>query len=357
MNKKVLVLLMLLFVSGLSCGNDKMIIVGNVQIDRDFEVVLSIIGDDLKHQVIATTKSIGGKFRFEMEPFEKPTMAGLSFLGSVRGIIIEKGDVTYDYSHTEGSLVKGGFYNDLLYSWESSPRVKEIFQSLGNADRNSSNALRREMQKIQEEHMKGLLGHSDPYVKLFAFLELRGRTDDGMTLLDELQKEFPDNNEIKAFINMRESSRKIAEAAKKVAVGNKLIDFSAAAIDGKSVKFSEHVYKNKYTLLEIWASWCAPCRKAMKTFPPLYAKFQDSGFEIFAISVDEDKSKWEVASKEIKMPWIDVHNIFGGQNDVGELYGITSIPKNILFDSSGTIVALDVSADFLDKFLTEKVIK
>lgn len=371
MRRKFLVLVMFLLVAGLSFGSQKVVITGNVQIGREFDVMLTVTGDDMNNKVIASTKTVDGKFQFELEPFEKPTKARLSFLGSVHGVIIEKGNINYEYSPKTGPSVKGGFYNNLIYSWESSQRAQEIFASIYeisstprpandtpeslSAARNTYNSLSRELQNIVGNHLRGLLKHSDPYVKLFAFLELPGRTDDDMNLLVDLQKEFPDNNEIKYFVKQRESSLKIAEAAKKIAIGNKLVDFSAITIDGKSVSFSSHVYKNKYTLLEIWASWCAPCRKSIKTLPPVYTKFHDSGFEIFAISVDEDKSKWEKASKEIKMPWIDVYNIFGGQNDVGELYGVITIPKNILFDSSGTIVALDVNAEFLEKFLTEKI--
>lgn len=371
MRRKFPVLVMFLMVAGLSFGNQKVVITGNVQIGRDFDVMLTVTGDDMKNKVIASAKTVDGKFQFEMEPFEKPTKARLSFLGSVHGIIIEEENISYEYSPKKGSSVKGGFYNNLIYSWESSQRSQEIFANIYDitstprpaneapealaAARNTYNTLSRELQNIVGNHLRSLLKHSDPYVKLFAFLELPGRTDDEMNLLVDLQKEFPDNNEIKFFIQQMESSRKIAEAAKKVAIGNKLVDFTANTIDGKSVNFSSQVYKNKYTLLEIWASWCAPCRKSIKTLPPVYTKFHDAGFEIFAISVDEEKSKWENASKEIKMPWIDVYNIFGGQNDVGELYGITTIPKNILFDKSGTIVALDVNAEFLDKFLTEKI--
>jgi len=57
----------------------------------------------------------------------------------------------------------------------------------------------------------------------------------------------------------------------------------------------------------------------------------------------------------MSMPWINTHFISGTKDDVGELYGIKSIPKNILFDTEGKIVAIDIKGEKLEKFLHEKL--
>ena len=50
---------------------------------------------------------------------------------------------------------------------------------------------------------------------------------------------------------------------------------------------SDFVSKNKYTLIDFWASWCGPCRKEMPNVVEAYKAFKDKGFGIVGVSLDE----------------------------------------------------------------------
>ncbi|NJK82749.1 MAG: TlpA family protein disulfide reductase, partial [Saprospiraceae bacterium] len=54
-------------------------------------------------------------------------------------------------------------------------------------------------------------------------------------------------------------------------------------------------FKGKYTLLDFWASWCAPCREENPTLIQAYQQFKDKGFEILSISIDTNEGKWQKA--------------------------------------------------------------
>ncbi len=64
--------------------------------------------------------------------------------------------------------------------------------------------------------------------------------------------------------------------------------------EGVPVSLLEICAKNKYVLLDFWASWCVPCIAEFPALTEAYAKYKDKGFEIYAISLDSDKEKWEV---------------------------------------------------------------
>lgn len=63
--------------------------------------------------------------------------------------------------------------------------------------------------------------------------------------------------------------------------------------DPKGKRRSLHQIKAKLILIDFWASWCSPCRvENRSTGMPLYQKYRDAGFEVFAVSLDTDRDKW-----------------------------------------------------------------
>ena len=67
--------------------------------------------------------------------------------------------------------------------------------------------------------------------------------------------------------------------------------------------------KGKVLLLDFWASWCMPCRAANKKLVRLYDKYKEKGFEIFSVSLDEDKSDWKKAIARDKISWVQVNRL------------------------------------------------
>ncbi len=55
--------------------------------------------------------------------------------------------------------------------------------------------------------------------------------------------------------------------------------------------------KGKVILLDFWASWCMPCRVSNRKLVKLYDKYKNKGFEIFGVSLDEDRRDWLKAIK------------------------------------------------------------
>ena len=139
----------------------------------------------------------------------------------------------------------------------------------------------------------------------------------------------------------------------KTAVGKPFIDFEMQTPDGKTMKLSDIVSKNKYTLVDFWASWCVPCRSEMPNVIEAYNEFHEKGLAIVGISVDNNENAWKNSIKEWGMPWIHLSDLKGTDNVAATLYGIRSIPSTILIAQDGTIVAKNLRAGAIKEKLLE----
>jgi peroxiredoxin len=130
-------------------------------------------------------------------------------------------------------------------------------------------------------------------------------------------------------------------------VGNKYIDFKLPGIQGNNVAVSDYVAKNKYTLVDFWASWCPPCRAEMPTIVKAYADFHSQGFEVVGVSLDNNRDSWVISIEQLGMTWPQMSDLKGWECAGAKLYNIQSIPANILVDQQGIIVAKDLRGEEL----------
>ncbi|QEH43272.1 TlpA disulfide reductase family protein [Chitinophaga sp. XS-30] len=129
-------------------------------------------------------------------------------------------------------------------------------------------------------------------------------------------------------------------------VGSMAPDFVQNNMEGKPVRLSG--LRNKYVLIDFWASWCGPCRKVNPDLVKLYRQFKGPKFEILGVSLDQDAAKWEAAVEEDQLAWLHVSDLKGWKNEVAQQYDIGAIPQNLLLDPSGKVVARNLKIDELE---------
>ncbi|HRP59565.1 MAG TPA: TlpA disulfide reductase family protein, partial [Vicingus sp.] len=84
-----------------------------------------------------------------------------------------------------------------------------------------------------------------------------------------------------------------------------------------------------------------------------YKKFNSKGFEVFGVSLDDNKEKWLEAIEKDGLTWKQVSDLKGWGNAVAKQYGVQGIPHSILVDKEGVIVAKNLRGEDLHKKLAE----
>ena len=147
-----------------------------------------------------------------------------------------------------------------------------------------------------------------------------------------------------------EQVKRIYSGMEKKRPGQMFSDIEIADMEGNMHKLSEWCGKGKYVLIDFWASWCGPCRKEMPTVVESYKQFKDKGYEIIGISLDKDAAAWKAAVNKLNMTWPQLSDLKYWNSDAAALYGVMSIPSNVLLDGEGRIIASDLRGnDLLNK--------
>lgn len=121
--------------------------------------------------------------------------------------------------------------------------------------------------------------------------------------------------------------------------------------NGDTVKLSD--LKGKVVLVDFWASWCGPCRVNNRKLADLYQKYQQKGFEIYGISIDNDKNKWRAAIAADKITWVQVNQRGGWDAPVTLDWNIDKLPSTFLLNAEGQIIAVDPNYGVLMAWLKE----
>ncbi|GEP97824.1 TlpA disulfide reductase family protein [Chitinophaga cymbidii] len=114
----------------------------------------------------------------------------------------------------------------------------------------------------------------------------------------------------------------------------------APSLTFADVSFASIAKGKKYVVVDFWASWCGPCRKAVPALKAFYAE-NSKDVEIISVSIDKKDADWMKADKEENFPW---HSYLDRQ-DLADAYQVKAIPAMFLLDAKGIVVAENVTLD------------
>lgn len=340
---------------------------------------------------LGTTTVQGGKFSLSGAaslPLPGALQIGQDGTSDVQllPLIVEK--ASYQVRNDDGALViTGGRYNDLVFGFTQQPdflatsRLKHAAEAkaVAGIDPSDQKAMLQAkidsagvvgpyyetLGKIANEYLAKIIdGNNDDLAKFYALMN----NSDGErypqakrdALIQAFGKTLADNPEYKNSLVTAAAEAEAANIRETLVKGKPYRDITVADKDGKQVKLSDVLKKNKLVLLDFWASWCAPCREDFPYLAEVYREYHAAGFEIYAVSLDEDRDDWLKALKQESdsghVPWINLR-AQGFSAEAAMAYGVMGLPSSFLLGSDGIILGKDMHKQEIGKVVRTQLAK
>lgn len=131
-------------------------------------------------------------------------------------------------------------------------------------------------------------------------------------------------------------------------VGNHYVDFEAPDLNGEMHRLSEMVVGAKLVLLDLWASWCAPCRRASMEMMPLYEQYRSRGFMVIGVARESESTEaMEAAIRKDGYTWPQLVELDDRANIWSQYGCVNAAGRRILFNDEGEILAFDPTIEQL----------
>lgn len=120
--------------------------------------------------------------------------------------------------------------------------------------------------------------------------------------------------------------------------GTPFMDYEAKDVNDKPIKLSDY-YGKSYILVDLWASWCGPCRAENPHYKEAMKRYGKKGLQIFSVSFDDKKRDWVKAIKDDRIfNFIHASMLKFYDDPISNTYYISAIPDNFLLDKNGIIL-------------------
>jgi len=274
---------------------------------------------------IDSSAIVNGKFSFKGS-VRRPDLYGLSLdrnaSFSPYYLFLENSriQVNIDTKNEETADIKGSASNDLFvkYHYNESYHIDSLIRTNPSSPVTAYLLYREIAPEMSASEIEACLALFDPSLN-------------DLTYIQELKK--------------------LVAIKKSVDIGQQAPDFTCTAPTGETINLSDHF--GHYLLLDFWASWCGPCRRENPNVVKAYNTFKDKGFSVFSVSLDNNKANWMNAINHDQLTWTHVSDLKFWDSAPAKLYGIRSIPSNLLIDPSGKIIARNLRGEELIKKLEE----
>jgi thiol-disulfide isomerase/thioredoxin len=278
-------------------------------------------------------------------------------------VILEGGetiDIVADGVNDEegkGNFTMNGDYPNVKFmlelmaiSKEMEVKVRKWNQEI-QIDQKQEKRIQSEFTKAQAvsaAKIKGMIPQmGDHLVALWAtnFLPAEKELASLLEIADRLGKARPTHPQVLQFVN------NLQRLQQGVYEGSIAPEISLATPEGPNLALSS--LRGKYVLIDFWASWCGPCRRENPNVIKTYAAYKDKGFEIYGVSLDQDRAAWLKAIETDQLIWKHVSDLKYWSSAAAQAYQVNSIPQTFLLDREGKVIAKGLRGAALDQYLAQ----
>ena len=194
--------------------------------------------------------------------------------------------------------------------------------------------------------------------ELYLFLvveELQRRQTYQSELDEELERAYHVLAEKFVFSDSTRLGRMLVDGFHNIRPGGHYVDFEAPDLEGCKVKLSD-VIKGKVAIIDLWASWCMPCRAKAKAMIPLYEKYKDRGFKIVGVAREfKNTDRMKQAIKQDGYPWLQLVEL-DDSYQIWTRYMLGNAGGGVfVVDRDGKILAVNPKPGEVQKILEQKL--
>lgn len=137
--------------------------------------------------------------------------------------------------------------------------------------------------------------------------------------------------------------------------GGRYVEFEAPDLKGNLINITDQI-KGKIAILDLWASWCHPCRKKAMALIPIYEKYKDKGFVVVGVAREfKNTGNLEMAIEKDGYPWLQLLEI-NDSRQIWTRYMLGNAGGGVfLIDRDGTILNINPTPEQVEEVLKEKL--
>jgi peroxiredoxin len=378
-----IMIVLIMTIAGFACTGNRTEISGHINGGEGLKLTLERL--DVNQTSLVDSLKIGddGSFTLRLEPEEPELYILKNENGEIINLLLMPGEKIFvessydsfgqDYT-VSGSEESEGI-RSLVEQLQSTRKDLDSLQilagSIGDPENPQMKLIRsayaQAIIKQKRYTIKYLVEHMGSPSSVYALyqkyndgdlvLNMEGDLQYFKTVADSLEVTYPNSSltrSLRADIKHREAA--FNEAAKL----NSLLEMAGEEIsgmlelsipdrDGKNVELSS--LHGKVILVAFWASGNKESVQALLQLKPIYNKYHEKGFEIYAISLDNNKVNWMSAMDFNEFQWINVSELSFPESKAALLYNVTSLPTTYLINREGDILAKNLYGRTLETWL------
>jgi peroxiredoxin len=347
-----------IFLEEVSLTNTQPVIVDSALIKKDGSFQLNTIANEENLYVLRLTQ--------ELNPVA-------TLINDSKHITVEADLKNEEQPYTvKGSIASGALVDYLINSNKKLATIYNMsvqLDSLNQTPENDSavnvvNRNRKEMTDDYTNYVNQLIKNSQsPSLTIFTLgsyqsyatnpaFGLQAFSQQNMLdIISQTASKFPAHKGLASLQNSLQKQSSLQNSSVAGLLNKQAPDFTLPDTKGNPVSLSS--FKGKYVLIDFWASWCKPCRIENPNLVRAYQQFRAKNFTILGVSLDKQKDDWVKAIDEDKLVWTHASDLKFWDSMVVPMYGIESIPHNVLMDPNGVVIAEKLTGEGLIQKLSE----